>query len=122
MPALLMIPTAFAVVSESDPDRTYDVTLHPCECCARCTCPDYVYRHKGSMQYVCKHIDAARAWTPDATRHLVALASALREALDRAARSDAAPPRRARRVRPCSCACNGGGACGGCGHAGCGGR
>jgi len=27
-----------------------------------------------------------------------------------------------RPVRPCPCACNQGGFCGGCGHAGCGGR
>ena len=29
---------------------------------------------------------------------------------------------RPRRVGPCSCACNSGGFCGGCGHAGCGGQ
>lgn len=30
--------------------------------------------------------------------------------------------RNTRRARPCSCACRSGGFCGGCGHAGCGGR
>lgn len=29
---------------------------------------------------------------------------------------------RVRLVGPCPCACNSGGFCGGCGHAGCGGR
>ncbi|MER6145406.1 hypothetical protein ABT174_36185 [Streptomyces sparsogenes] len=33
---------------------------------------------------------------------------------------DSAP--RPRRLGPCPCACNNGGSCGGCGHAGCGGR
>ncbi|MBL1102759.1 hypothetical protein [Streptomyces coffeae] len=34
--------------------------------------------------------------------------------------TDSAP--RPRRVGPCPCACNNGGSCGGCGHAGCGAR
>ena len=31
-------------------------------------------------------------------------------------------PQRSRSTGPCPCACNSGGFCGGCGHAGCGGR
>jgi hypothetical protein len=32
------------------------------------------------------------------------------------------PPRYSQAVGPCPCECNSGGFCGGCGHAGCGGR
>lgn len=41
---------------------------------------------------------------------------------NRAERAWAARERRARQIGPCPCECNRGGFCGGCGHAGCGGR
>ncbi|MCP9947254.1 hypothetical protein [Actinomadura madurae] len=117
---MAITPTAFTVDSQTTPGTDYHVTLAPCGCCFSCTCPDYVHRHRRRPGYACKHIDAVRLWLAADPQRALHLAAALVDLLETADPSTI--NRLQRPPAPCACACNTGGRCGGCAHAGCGAR